>query len=503
MDRNQATRRRWTEVRGTARALLALGLLFCLVVPALAGTARRAAIADDRLAAEIEGVLFMEVMASGGDTAVALAENYAGDRKAAGLLRAANGGREPAPGKFYRLPFEVLLNDHRRLVLAALYPQELPSPPLEFQEDRKGAFAVYRLAKGEALYSSVVVRFTGRVDPKEVNDLAQQIAGRSGISNVRNIPAGHRIRIPVEYLLPEFHPPGSDQRLSAEAEVTAAARHRLTAGAARLAGVHIILDAGHGGRDSGAIRKGVYEDEHAYDVMVRLRNLLLKRSAANVVTTIQDRSSKYRPLEGRIHPDKDEFLLTDPHYDLRSNGATKKGVNKRFKLANGELDKLKAQGVKPEKVVFISLHADVLHPSVRGAMVYVPGLKHRPRGRIPTGMSRADVQEQAGLSRNLAREVLGALKSHGVPIHRAPAIRDHVIRSGRRWIPAVIRVSHVPHSLLVEVANINNTKDRKLLVRSSFRQKVAEAIVDALMAYYGGEGASPAVAERRGADSAS
>ena len=34
------------------------------------------------------------------------------------------------------------------------------------------------------------------------------------------------------------------------------------------------------------------------------------------------------------------------------------------------------QSVPREKVVFLSIHADSLHPSLRGAMAYIPGQRY-------------------------------------------------------------------------------------------------------------------------------
>ena len=65
---------------------------------------------------------------------------------------------------------------------------------------------MYRLRKGEALYSAVVVRFTGRLDAADVNDLALKLAQRSGIADVHTIPVGFPVKIPVEFLSDDFLP---------------------------------------------------------------------------------------------------------------------------------------------------------------------------------------------------------------------------------------------------------------------------------------------------------
>ena len=52
-------------------------------------------------------------------------------------------------------------------------------------------------------------------------------------------------------------------------------------------------------------------------------------------------------------------------------------------------------------------------------------------------------------------------------------------------MPAVLRCSEVPVQVLIEVSNLNNVQDSRLLSDPVYRQKVAEAYVDALGLYYG------------------
>jgi len=469
--------------------------------PPGAAAVRRAAISDTQLAAVTSGVLYLEVVAAPGDTAAKVAAIYAGSEKAAPAIRAANDGSEPTAETFYRIPFELLLNVHRRAVLSALYPEELPRSPLVHGSDGEGPYGLYRLRSGEALYSSVVVRFCGRVDPAEVNALAEVIAARSGIKDVRRIPADYPVKIPLNLILPEFLPEGAPERVEVEDRIASMIRYRLSSGAARLQGVHVILDAGHGGDDPGAESHGVSEDEYAYDVMCRVRDLLIRRTAARVATTIRDRSTGYQPIEGRLRRGTDEYLLTEPPYDLRSPGAATTGVNLRWQFANKELDRLTAQGVDPEKVIFISFHADSLHRSLRGTMIYVPGREHRRA--LPRGVSAADLDRAEGLSRSLARELILSLRAREVAVHPFIPIRDHVIRSGRRWIPAVLRASRVPHSLLIEIVNLNNDLDRERIVEGKFRQNVAAAVVEALTRHYAEDCPAPPVLASRAGGGAS
>ena len=52
-------------------------------------------------------------------------------------------------------------------------------------------------------------------------------------------------------------------------------------------------------------------------------------------------------------------------------------------------------------------------------------------------------------------------------------------------MPAVLKYNRVPCRLLLEVGNLNNREDRKLITTRQFRQKMAEVIVQAILDYYG------------------
>ncbi len=142
-----------------------------------------------------------------------LAEWFAGDAARAADLERENvfpGGVVP-PGATVRIPAELLVPPFRD---AEPVPETEP-PNLVFGADAKGRYAVYRLRKGEALYSAVVVRFTGRLDAADVNELALKLAERSGIADVHAIPVGYPVKIPLDVLSDEFLPK-DDARLRGE-----------------------------------------------------------------------------------------------------------------------------------------------------------------------------------------------------------------------------------------------------------------------------------------------
>lgn len=393
---------------------------------------------------------------------------------------------------------------------AALFPTPGPSPrpsltpaagkPAAREEQSaskeliyRGEEAIYRLKPGEALYSAVVVRFTGQLHAADVNAMAAELARRSGIADVTQIPVGYPVHIPLNLLLPEFLPPGHPGRVAWEKDRAEIQAIKRAIRAANLDGIHVILDAGHGGGDTGAVVEDVWESAYVYDVMGRLKRVLQNDTRATVWTTVRDSGSGDGPAEKDELPQhRGQSLLVDPAYDL-SDSFT--GVHLRWVLANDILERLGRQKVNPERVAFISIHADSLHPSLRGMMVYVPSKALRaPRG--PALGSLYDCREMTSykpprfpaafnaraeaLSTQLGEAIVGAATKWSVPVHPYQPVRGSVRRGGGTWVPAVLKYSRVPTAVLVEICNLNNEADRGELRTVAYREKLAHAIAAGL-----------------------
>jgi len=417
--------------------------------------------------------------------------------------------------------YNELLDDDVPRGTAVVIPSELLRPAfkavlpvpeipyhLTYGKDGDGEYAVYRLRPGEALYSSVVVRFTGRVHAQDVNQLAVEIAERSGVVDVTDIPIGYRVKIPFDVLQPEFLPEGNPRRLEYEASLRASAQFSNQVKARGLAGITVVLDAGHGGQDSGAAMGGVWESTYVYDIAMRVKKLLETQTAANVVVTTRD-GSDFKVQEADVLPfSRRHSVLTTPPYPIED---ARVGTNLRWYLANSVYRKTVKESKDPQKVVFLSIHADSLHPSLRGAMAYIPSAEKRDGTYSKSGAvytSRREVQEapqvsfpwqqrveSEGLSRELAKEVIAAFHAHGLQVHPFKPVRDKIIRNKSAWVPAVLRYNSVPAKMLLEVCNLANDEDRRLVQTRAYRQKVSEAVVKGLLAYYGEEQgeAGPAV----------
>ncbi len=379
-------------------------------------------------------------------------------------------------------------------------------PVLEYGRDKQGEYAIYRLKKGEALYSAVVVRFTGRLDADSVMALAYEIAKRSGIKDVKNIPVGYPVKIPVKYLLPEYKPKDSKEYKQYEEDVK---QSELLASMQKiektkdLEGVYVILDPGHGGIDTGAMYNGVWEDDYMYDIMCRIKRFLEKNTRAIVIPTVYDKSSGYKVFDTKkLKLDRDEYILTTPLFCLNSRYASKVGVNLRWYLANYLNSERIKSHIPPNRIVFISLHADALYRKVRGTMIYIPyaGLYRKKAGYTSKTylkyyevrvnpiyrFTKKEVQVSEGLSRRFAYTIVSNLKKDKIPVHKEKPVREFIFRSkkSRPFVPAVIRYNKVMVKMLIEVGNLKNKEDAKNIADPDFREKFAKAIVQSLIDFY-------------------
>ena len=96
-----------------------------------------------------------------------------------------------------------------------------------------------------------------------------------------------------------------------------------------------------------------------------------------------------------------------------------------------------------------------------------------------------------GLSTQLAASIVDAFRDGGLKVHPYDPVRDNVVRNGREWVPAVIRYNKVPTRLLLEVCNLGNPEDRKLIQTKKYRQQVAEAIHEGIVEFFKGQKPAP------------
>ena len=173
----------------------------------------------------------------------------------------------------------------------------------------------------------------------------------------------------------------------------------------------------------------------------------------------------------------------------------------RWYLANDIVLGREKKGIPRSRVVFLSIHADSLHPSVRGAMVYVPDRHLRPgsftvnrrslaryeeyRRHPRVTMSKGFRARAEASSRRLAGKIVASIRSEGLEVHPYEPVRGSVLRGRRRWVPAVLRYNLAQNAVLLEVCNLANTEDRNLLLEAQWRERFSRAVVQGLADTFG------------------
>ena len=100
-----------------------------------------------------------------------------------------------------------------------------------------------------------------------------------------------------------------------------------------------------------------------------------------------------------------------------------------------------------------------------------------------------DALRAEGLSTELAEAVIDAFDRSRLHVHPFKPVRNNVVRDGKEWVPAIIRYNKVPTRILLEICNLGNPEDRKLIATKKYRENVASAISRGIIDFYakGGE----------------
>ncbi|MBN1879260.1 N-acetylmuramoyl-L-alanine amidase [bacterium] len=371
---------------------------------------------------------------------------------------------------------------------------------LTFRKDETGEYAEYVLLAGQTIYSWVL-KYTPRVTADDVLAASTLILQRSGLRDFRSIPSNTVLRIPSDIISPQFLPPADPRRIQFEATDRESSLFKPQEKAKALEGITVILDSGHGGVDPGSIGKGgVKEDEYAYDVMCRVKRILEKGTKAKVLVTIEDEETSFKPRDSRLlgSGNNKEKILTTPPYLIDD---TRDALNLRWILTNYLYTHEHPANSRYERVVFTSFHADCLHPSAHGLMVYIPGAdyysgnikktdkvllrrKEAGSGGNKVANTRRDRLQAEGFSNAFALKIRDMCNQHHISMHSNQPIRKYVIRNRRSWVPALLRYCKIPTRVLIELANLQNPGDVQRMMDPEYRESLAVMYVNALKSHF-------------------
>jgi N-acetylmuramoyl-L-alanine amidase len=213
----------------------------------------------------------------------------------------------------------------------------------------------------------------------------------------------------------------------------------------------IVIDPGHGGRDPGAVGKNVGEAELVLDVALRLEKLLLKQPGMDVVLT--RRTDTFVALEERtaIANREQADLFLSIHANASRNA--------------------KARGVETYFLNFAST------PDAEAVAARENSASARTMHNLPDIVRAIALNTKLDESRDLAHMVQDAL------VKRLSGQNRQLRSLGVKQAPFVVLIGAAMPSVLAEISFITHPQEAQLLRSNGYRQRIAEALHDAVLKY--------------------
>jgi N-acetylmuramoyl-L-alanine amidase len=217
----------------------------------------------------------------------------------------------------------------------------------------------------------------------------------------------------------------------------------------------IVIDAGHGGHDTGTIGpNGLQEKDLVLDVALRLGKLLESKLGAEVIYTRDD--DTFIPLETRtaIANEKQADLFVSVH-------------------ANSSQDS-SARGVETYYLNFTT-NADALEVAARENAVSEKSIY-----QLQDLVKKITLKDKIEESRELAGDVQASLYAGLSPKNATLKNR------GVKKAPFVVLIGANMPSILAEISFVSNPSDEKKLETPEYRQKIAESLYRGIYKYVSG-----------------
>jgi N-acetylmuramoyl-L-alanine amidase len=213
----------------------------------------------------------------------------------------------------------------------------------------------------------------------------------------------------------------------------------------------IVIDPGHGGHDPGAMGKGVTEAELVLDVALRLEKLLQKLPGLDVVLTRRT----------------DDFVSLQE----RTAIANREGADLFLSIHANASESGQARGVE---TYFLNFANNLSAAAVAARENAASG---QAMGALPDIVKAIALNNKLDESRDLATFVQRSM------IERLRGANKGVKDLGVKQAPFVVLIGAAMPSVLAEVSFVTNAQDAKLLRSSPYRQRVAEALLNAVRKY--------------------
>src|SRR6478609_1905761 len=214
----------------------------------------------------------------------------------------------------------------------------------------------------------------------------------------------------------------------------------------------IVVDAGHGGHDTGTIGpNGLAEKDLVLDVALKLGKLLENKLGAEVVYTRDD--DTFIPLE------------------TRTAVANKEQADLFISIHANSSDDPSARGVETYYLNFTS-RADALEVAARENAVSEKSIHE-----LQDLVKKIALKEKIGESREFASDVQRSLYA-GLSA-KSPNLRNRGVKKA----PFVVLIGANMPSILAEISFVSNPDDAKKLKTNDYRQRIADSLYKGVFKY--------------------
>jgi N-acetylmuramoyl-L-alanine amidase len=227
----------------------------------------------------------------------------------------------------------------------------------------------------------------------------------------------------------------------------------------------IVIDAGHGGHDSGTLGvDGLEEKDVVLDVALRLGKILHDRLGAEIIYTRSD--DTFIPLETRtaIANKAQADLFLSIH-------------------ANSSVD-ASARGVETYYLNFTS-QADALEVAARENAVSDQSI-HQLSDLVKKIALKDKIDESREFATDVEQSLYGGLQKGN------SGLKDRGVKKA----PFVVLIGANMPSILAEISFVTNPKDANQLRQPDYRQRVAESLYKGVAKYAGGLSSTHTPTER-------
>jgi|SRR5262245_10008352 len=226
----------------------------------------------------------------------------------------------------------------------------------------------------------------------------------------------------------------------------------------------IVIDPGHGGHDPGAKGGGTTEAELVLDVSLRLAQLLGKVPGLEVVLTRKT----------------DDYVALQE----RTAIANREGADLFLSIHANANSSAQAQGVE---TYFLNFATTLGAAAVAARENAASG---QSMGELPDFVKTIALNNKLDESRDFATLVQREMVARLRPVNKT--IRD----LGVKQAPFVVLIGAAMPSVLAEISFMTNPQEARLLRSSAYRQRIADALFEAVRTYQASLKKGPSVAQQ-------